>query len=158
MGGAAVVAGILGDMAGAICLGGAVGLAKGARAGKAVGEANAGVEIGEVSADASAGFTNVFGGAFGGGVDSDLIFTRAFSAACRSEIPSQPCSTIVCDTVSLTFRGRSAGWALAITGAATSITSPLMTGPWFPAPTLTVLRRSRRRRSMGCSVRVRSSS
>ena len=44
--GAAVVAGILGDAAGAICLGVAVGLAKGARAGKAVGEANAGVGIG----------------------------------------------------------------------------------------------------------------
>jgi hypothetical protein len=88
LGGDAVVPGILGDAAGAICLGVDVGLAKGAGAGKAVDEVNAGVEIGEVSADASAGFTNVFGGTFGGGVDSDLIFARAFSAACRSEIPS----------------------------------------------------------------------
>ena len=68
----------------------------GARCGEDAGDANAGFEAGgEVSAVACAGLTKVFGGASGGGVASDLIFARAFSAACRSAIPSQPRSTIV---------------------------------------------------------------
>jgi hypothetical protein len=69
-----------------------VGLADGASAGEAVGGANVDVEVGgiEVAAAACAGFTNVFGGPSGGGVDSDLIFARTFSAACRSGIASQP--------------------------------------------------------------------
>lgn len=114
----AAAAGILGDEADGTCRDGAVGRAKGACVGEAAGDANAGLEIGgEVSAVACVGLTKVFGGASGGGVDSDLIFARAFSAACRSAIPSQPRSTTVCATVSLTLCGRSAGCAAAITGA-----------------------------------------
>jgi hypothetical protein len=53
-------------------------------------EAAAGDVKGAVGALACAGFTNVLGGAFAGGVASDLIFTRTFSAAWRSAIASQP--------------------------------------------------------------------
>jgi hypothetical protein len=114
----AAASGILGDEADGTCRDDAVGRAKGACVGEAAGEANAGFETGgEVSAVACVGLTKVFGGASGGGVDSDLIFTRAFSTACRSAIPSQPRSTTVCASVPLMFRGRSAGCAVAITGA-----------------------------------------
>ena len=114
----AAAAGILGEGADGTCRNDAVGLTKGACAGEAAGDAKAGLEIGgEVSAVACVGLTKVFGGASGGGVDSDLIFTRAFSTACRSAIPSQPRSTTVCASVPLMFRGRSAGCAVAITGA-----------------------------------------
>jgi hypothetical protein len=79
----AAAAGILGDEADGSCRDDAVGLAKGACVGEAAGDANAGLETGgEVSAVASVGVTKVFGGASGGGVDSDLIFARAFSIAC----------------------------------------------------------------------------
>ena len=92
----AVDAGILGDAAGGVCRDGDVGPAKGVCVGEAAGDANAGFEAGgEVSAVACVGLTKVFGGVSGGGVASDLIFARAFSAACRSAIPSQPRSTIV---------------------------------------------------------------
>jgi hypothetical protein len=101
----AAAAGILGDGADGVCCDCAGGLATGLENG------------GDVSAVARVGLTRVFGGASGGGVASDLIFARAFSAACRSAIPSQPRSTTVCATVSLIFRGRSAGCAVAITGA-----------------------------------------
>jgi hypothetical protein len=87
----AVDAGILSDAAGGVCRNAAVGLGNGTWVGETVGDANAGVETGgEVSAVDCAGLTKVFDGASGGGVDSDLIFARAFSAACRSAIPSQP--------------------------------------------------------------------
>jgi hypothetical protein len=79
----AAAAGILGDGADGICRGDTVGLAKGACIGEAAGDANAGLEAGvEVSAVAFVGLTKVFAGASGGGVDSDLIFARAFSTAC----------------------------------------------------------------------------
>jgi hypothetical protein len=111
-------AGILGEATGCVCRDAAGGLANGDRGGEDVGDAIAGLEAGdEVSACACVGFTKIFGGASGGGVDSDLIFARAFSAACRSGIPSQPRSTTVSATVSLTFGGRSAGCAVAISGA-----------------------------------------
>ena len=113
----AAAAGILADEADGTCRDDAVGLAKGACVDEA-GDANAGLETGgEVSAVASVGLMKVFGGASGGGVDSDLIFARAFSTACRSAIPSQPRSTTVCASVPLMFRGRSSGCAVAITGA-----------------------------------------
>ena len=114
----AAAAGILGDETGGTCRDAAVGLARGACVGEAAGDSDAGLEIGgKVSAVACVGLTKVLGGASGGGVDSDLIFARAFSTACRSAIPYQPPSTTVCATVSLMFRGRSAGCAAAITGA-----------------------------------------
>ena len=79
----AAAAGILGDEADGTCRDGAVGRAKSACVGEATGDANAGLEIGgEVSAVGCVGFTKVFAGASGGGVDSDLIFARAFSTAC----------------------------------------------------------------------------
>ena len=111
-------AGILGEGADGTCRNGAVGRAKGTCVGEAAGDANAGLEIGgEVSAVVCVGLTKVFGGASGGGVDSDLIFARAFSTACRSAIPSQPRSTTVRSSVPLMFRGRSVGCAVAIIGA-----------------------------------------
>jgi len=80
----AAAAGILGEgAADGTCRDDAVGRAKGACVGEAAGDANTGLEIGgEVSAVACVGLTKVFGGASGGGVDSDLIFARAFSTAC----------------------------------------------------------------------------
>jgi hypothetical protein len=153
----AAAAGILGD--GAICRDDAVGVAKGACVGEAAGDANADPEAGsEVSAVACADLRKVFDGALGGGVDSDLILTRAFSAACRSAIPSQPWSTVVCTTVSFTFRGRSAGCAVAIAGAGIWTTSPRMTERGVSASTFAAVWRSKRRRSIGCSLRTRSSS
>ena len=155
----AAAAGILGDEADGTCRDDAVGLARGACVGEAAGDANADLETGgEVSAIACVGLTKVFGGALGGGVDSDLIFTRAFSAACRSAIPSQPWSTVVCTTVSLTFRGRSAGCAIAIAGAGIWTTSPRMTERGVSASTFAAVWRSRRRRSIGCRLRTRNSS
>jgi hypothetical protein len=147
----AVDAGILGDATGGVCRDAAVGPANGNCAGEDAGDANMDPEAGgEVSAVACADLRKVFGGAFGGGVDSDLIFARAFSAACRSAIPSQPWSTVVCATVSLTLRGRSAGCALAITGAGISTTSPRMTERGVSASTFAVIWRSRRKRSIVC--------
>jgi hypothetical protein len=79
----AAAAGSLGDEADRTCRDDAVGRAKGACVAEAAGDANAGLEIGgEVSAVACVGLTKVFGGASRGGVDSDLIFARAFSTAC----------------------------------------------------------------------------
>jgi hypothetical protein len=79
----AAAAGSLGDEADRTCRDDAVGRAKGACVAEAAGDANAGLEIGgEVSAVACVGLTKVFGGASRGGVDSDLIFARAFSSAC----------------------------------------------------------------------------
>ena len=79
----AAAAGILGDEAGGTCRDDTVGRAKGACVGEAAGDCIAGLETGgEVSAVACVGLTKVFGGASGGGVDSDLIFVRAFSTAC----------------------------------------------------------------------------
>jgi hypothetical protein len=79
----AAAAGILGDEADGTCRDDAVGRAKGACVGDAAGDSDAGLGIGgEVSAVACVGLTKVFGGASGGGVDSDLIFVRAFSTAC----------------------------------------------------------------------------
>ena len=70
-----------------------------------------------VVAAASTGLTKVLEGALGGGVDSLLIFMRTLSAACRSVIPSQPCSTTTCVTFSFTRRGRSTVRALRMAGA-----------------------------------------
>jgi hypothetical protein len=79
----AAAAGNLGDEADGTRRDDAVGRARGACVGEAPGDTNAGLEIaGEVSAVASVGLPKVFGGATGGGVDSDLIFARAFSTAC----------------------------------------------------------------------------
>jgi len=79
----AAAAGIWGDEADGTCRADAVGRAKGACVGEVAGDANTGFETGgEVSAVAWVGLTKVFAGASGGGVDSDLIFARAFSTAC----------------------------------------------------------------------------
>jgi hypothetical protein len=87
----AAAAGILADGADGVCRDGTFGLAKGTCVAEAAGDVSAGLEIGgEGSIAACVGFTKVLAGASGGGVDSDLIFARAFSAACRSAIPSQP--------------------------------------------------------------------
>ena len=81
----AAAAGIWGGGAEGVCRDGALGLAKGACAAEAAGDVSTGLEIGgEGSIAACFGFTKVLAGASGGGVDSDLIFDRAFSAACRS--------------------------------------------------------------------------
>lgn len=87
----------------------AVGLADGETVALATGNALlagvAGAAV--VWATATAGFINVFEGASAGGVDSDFIWARAFSAACRSLMPSQPRSTTTVATGSLTVFGRS---------------------------------------------------
>lgn len=69
----------------------AVACAAGAETGDAVGLVAAG-EAADAAATA-AGFWNFRGGACGGGVASARIFTRTFSAACRSGICSHPRST-----------------------------------------------------------------
>lgn len=79
----AAAVGILDDEADGTCRDDAVGSPKGACVGEAAGDSDAGLESdGEVSAVAFVGLTKVLGGASGGGVDSDLIFVRAFSTAC----------------------------------------------------------------------------
>lgn len=108
-----------------------------------------GVEV-VVSARASVGFTKTFGGASGGGVASACIFTRTFSAACRSGIPSQPRSTTTLAMVSLTLRGRSTASPRAIKGAGMMMASPRTTGRGSPTFTLTLISRSSRNRSTGC--------
>lgn len=84
------------DLAGALCFGRGGRIALGASTGEKATDEGAGVDVdlegGEavVVADAEtplvclttcAGFTKVLGGGFGGGVDSDFILARTFSAA-----------------------------------------------------------------------------
>ena len=122
------------------------------------GDADGAAFVSAAGTDSLAGFTNVFDGASGGGVDSDFIFVRACSAACRSPMSSQPCSTTVCAMAALTVRGRSARRPIAITGAGIAITWPRTTGRPTSTLRLTLTSRSRRKRSIGCWLRVRSSS
>ena len=112
----------------------------------------------DASPRASVGFTKVFDGAFGGGVASDFIFARAFSAACLSAMSSQPRSTSTCAMVSLTVRGRSTACPRAINGAGITTISPRTTDCGVATLTSTLTCRSRRNRSIGCCVRVRNSS
>lgn len=116
------------------------------------GDADAGgaAFVSAVGADSLTGFTNFFDGASGGGVDSDFILVRACSAACRSPMSSQPCSTTVCAMAALTVRGRWAGRPIAITGAGIAITWPRTTGRPTSTLRLTLTSRSRRKRSIGC--------
>ncbi len=79
-------AGVSGELVGVRCLAVAVGGAIGEPSAAADGNTPELV----VSVPACAGFTNIFDGASGGGVASDFIFARAFSAACRSAIVPQP--------------------------------------------------------------------
>jgi hypothetical protein len=114
------------------------------------GDAGEAAFVSAAGADSLADFTNFFEGASGGGVDSDFILVRACSAACRSPMSSQPCSTTVCAMAALTVRGRWAGRPIAITGAGIAITWPRTTGRPTSTLRLTLTSRSRRKRSIGC--------
>ena len=133
----------------------AVVVASGEGEALSVGAAEAAAAVG--CAAAISGFTNVLEGASAGGVDSDFILVRACSAACRSPMSSQPCSIMVCAIAAFAVRGRSAGRPIAITGAGIASTSPRTTGR--PTSTLrsTLTSLSKRKRSIGCWLRVRSS-
>lgn len=86
----------------------AVAVAAGACVAETAADADVDVAGGALASTAAcAGFTKIFEGASAGGGASDFIFTRVFSTACRSAIPSQPRSISTCATVSLTARGRS---------------------------------------------------
>ena len=100
-----------------------VGVAFGARAREAGGDAD--------GCSLTAGFTNFFGGASGGGVASDRILARAFSA---SGLLAVVLSTFACWIGAPTFRGRSTARAVK-SGVIIAIVSPRTTacGAWFPS-------------------------
>ena len=120
------------------------GVAVGLAAAVAVGVVDAVVAGAEL---VSVARTNFFGGASRGGVASDLIFARAWSASRWLLIAAHPRSTVAWAIVSLMVRGRSLGRTGAITGAGISRTSPrtVARGSF----TVTLGCRSRRKRLIG---------